>query len=104
VRPVRSLRLDGAELPLLLAQGVRTPLDELTNFLFGVYDAFRPLIDFYEKNIEPIEEDIEDAINAVDDALFAGIFQQLDATAKLAATTLLTAAAAGLTKGSTSSA
>lgn len=76
-----------------------TPLDELVHFLFGVYDAFRPLIDFYEKNIEPIVEDVEDAIDAVDDALFAGIFQQIDATSKLAVTTLLTAAAAGLTKG-----
>ena len=31
-----------------------TPLDELTNFLFDVYDSFKPLIDFYEDHIDPI--------------------------------------------------
>ena len=49
-----------------------TPLDELVNFIFGVYDAFEPLIEFYEENIEPVVDDIEDAIAAVDDALFQG--------------------------------
>jgi hypothetical protein len=76
-----------------------TPLDELTHFIFGAYDALRPLIDFYEDNIEPIVDDVEDAIDAVDDALFGGLFQQLKATSALASGTLQTAVAAGLTSG-----
>jgi hypothetical protein len=76
-----------------------TPLDELTHFIFGAYDALRPLIDFYEDSIEPIVDDVEDAIDAVDDALFGGLFQQLKATSALASGTLQTAVAAGLTSG-----
>lgn len=76
-----------------------TPLDELTNFIFGVYDAFEPLVVFYEQNIEPIEDKIDEAITTVDDALFGGLFQQLGATADLLAETALVAAGAVVTTG-----
>lgn len=54
-----------------------TILDELVNFLFKVYDAFDPLIDFYQEHIEPIEDAIGDAINDLDEALLNGIFGDL---------------------------
>ncbi len=60
-----------------------TPLDEIANFWFEVYDAFKPLIDFYEDNIEPVIDDIENAISSVDKALFDGLFQQIGDTADL---------------------
>jgi hypothetical protein len=74
-----------------------TPLDDIVNFIFGVYDALEPLIEFYEENIEPVVDDIEDAIAALDDALFQGLFQQIKATADAASTTALTAVAAVVT-------
>jgi hypothetical protein len=74
-----------------------TPLDDLVNFIFGVYDAFQPIIDFYEENIEPVVDDLEDAIAAVDDALFQGLFQQIKATASAASTTLMNAVAVVVT-------
>lgn len=74
-----------------------TPLDELANFIFGVYDALEPLIDFYEKNIEPVVDTVEDAINAADQLLFQGLFAQIKATADLATTTALTAVGAVVT-------
>ena len=70
-----------------------TPLDELANFIFEVYDALEPLIEFYEDNIEPVVDDIENAITAVDQALFQGLFGNIKATAQLATDTVLTAAA-----------
>ena len=76
-----------------------TPLDELANFIFGVYDALEPLIDFYEDNIEPVVDDIEDAIAAVDEALFQGLFGQIKATADALSTTALTAVAVVVTSG-----
>lgn len=75
-----------------------TPLDELVNFIFGVYDAFEPLIDFYEDNIEPIKDSLEDAVAAVDQALFQGLFSQLKVTADLANSTALNAVAVIVTK------
>ena len=74
-----------------------TPLDELANFIFDVYDALEPLISFYEDNIEPVINDIEDAIAAIDNALFQGLFQQIGDTAALLGETALTAAAKVLT-------
>jgi len=73
-----------------------TPLDEMVNFVFGVYDAFEPLIDFYEDNIEPVVDAVDDAIAAVDEVLFKGLFQQISATAEAVQTTALTAVAAGI--------
>ncbi len=60
-----------------------TPLDELVNFIFGVYDSFRPLIEFYETYIEPVKQGLEDAITAVDAALFQGLIGQIQQTANL---------------------
>jgi len=70
-----------------------TPLDELVNFVFGVYDSFEPLIDFYEDNIKPIKQGLEDAITAVDQTLFEGLFSQLKTTSDLLTTTALNAVA-----------
>jgi len=74
-----------------------TPLDELVNFIFEVYDALEPLITFYEENIEPVITTIEDAVAALDEALFNGLIGQIGDTADLLATTALTAAAVALT-------
>jgi len=70
------------------------PIAKLTNTIFDVYDAFEPLIEFYEKYIDPIKQQIDNAINTVDQALFKGLFAQLSATANLVSTTALTAVAA----------
>ena len=50
-----------------------TPLDELANFIFGVYDSLRPLIDFCETYVEPVKQGLEDAVAAVDAVLFKGL-------------------------------
>ena len=64
-----------------------TPLDELANFLFGVYDSMRPLIEFYETYVEPVKQGLEDAITAVDSVLFKGLIGQIQQTADLAIAT-----------------
>lgn len=74
-----------------------TPLDDIVNFIFGVYDAFQPLIDFYEQNIEPVVEDIEDAIAAADQALFQGLFAQIKQTSDQISAAALSAAAVVVT-------
>lgn len=74
-----------------------TPLDEFVNFIFEVYDAFEPLITFYEDNIEPVINTIEDAIAALDEALFNGLIGQIGDTADLLGATALNAAAVALT-------
>jgi hypothetical protein len=74
-----------------------TPLDELTNFLFDVYDALEPLISFYEDNIEPVVDKIEDAIATLDQALFQGLFGQIKDTADLLSNTALNTAAVVVT-------
>src|SRR5690606_27730878 len=76
-----------------------TPLDELVNFIFGVYDVFDPLIQFKEDHIDPITDETDDAINTVDDALFAGIFQQLGKPADLLSEAALVGTAAIATSG-----
>ncbi|MDP2948138.1 MAG: zinc dependent phospholipase C family protein [Chloroflexota bacterium] len=65
----------------------------LVNGIFKVYDAFEPLREFFETYVDPIADQIEDAVAAVDNALFKGLFQQLGATANLLSTTALTAVA-----------
>lgn len=65
-----------------------TPLDELANFLFGVYDSLEPIIEFYEKYIEPVKTALEDAVTAVDEALFKGLISQIQQTAALTTGTL----------------
>ncbi|MDQ4024203.1 MAG: hypothetical protein M3217_01760 [Actinomycetota bacterium] len=75
-----------------------TPLDDLLNLVFGVYDAFEPLVDFYEDNIEPVIDQIEDAVVAVDEALFQGLFGNIKAAADAANLAALTAAAAVVTQ------
>lgn len=75
-----------------------SPLDDLTGFLFDVYKAFGPLIDFYEDNIEPVVSTVEDAIATLDNALFQGLFQQIGDTANLLSNTALEAAAVAVTR------
>ena len=58
-----------------------TPLDELVNFMFGVYDALEPFIDFYEQTVQPVENAIDDAVQAVDQAAFNGLIGDIGATA-----------------------
>jgi hypothetical protein len=60
-----------------------TPLNELVNFIFGVYDSLEPVIDFYETYVEPVKQALEDAISAVDGALFQGLIGQIQQTANL---------------------
>lgn len=74
-----------------------TPLDELVNFVFSVYDALEPLIEFFEAVIAPVETAIDDAIAALDQALFQGLFGQIKDTAELLTTTALTAVGAIVT-------
>lgn len=76
-----------------------TPLDELTKFMFNVYDALDPLIEFYEDTIEPVVDEIEDAIAAVDEALFKGLIADIKHTTDMLSATAVTAAAAVATKG-----
>jgi hypothetical protein len=73
------------------------PLGDLTNFIFGVYDALEPLIVFYERNVEPVVQGLEAAVNAADQALFQGLLGNIKATAELATDTALNAAAVVLT-------
>src|SRR5688500_1913528 len=44
-------------------------LQDLVHSIFGIYDAREPLIEFYETNIEPVVEEIEDAVEAFDAAV-----------------------------------
>lgn len=73
------------------------PIADLTNFIFGVYDAFEPFLNFYEENIEPVLSDIDHALRTADEALFQGLFGRIRGTSERISTTLLTAAASVLT-------
>jgi hypothetical protein len=73
-------------------------ISDFANFIFRVYDALEPLIDFYEQYIKPVKDAIEDALAALDQALFQGLFAQIGQTGKLLSTTALEAAAVVLTK------
>ena len=74
-----------------------TPLDELANFIFKVYDALEPFIEFYEENIEPVVEDIENGITTIADFLTGGLYTQIKDTAELMSSTALTAVGAVIT-------
>jgi len=75
-----------------------TPLDELVNFLFGVYDSLEPFIDFYEKYVEPVKQGLEDAIEVVDEAVFKGLISQIQETADQITQTAFTAVAVVVVK------
>lgn len=75
-----------------------TPLDELANFIFKVYDALEPFIEFYEENIEPVVEDIENGITPIADFLTGGLYTQIKDTAELMSSTALTAVGAMITR------
>jgi hypothetical protein len=58
-----------------------TPLDDFTNKLFDVYDQFQPFINFYEDNIEPVYDDLEEAVITADKVLFRNLFGDIERTA-----------------------
>ena len=74
-----------------------TPLDEFVNAYFEVMDALDPLIKFYQSVVEPVEDAIDDAIAAADQAAFDGLLGQIQNTTDLITSTALTAAASVLT-------
>ncbi|MGO0658891.1 hypothetical protein [Bacillus mycoides] len=53
---------------------------ELINFYFKIYDTLEPFIEFYEKNVKPIEDAVEDAETWVDEKIFDGLLQELKGT------------------------
>ncbi len=67
-------------------------LADLVNGIFAVYDAMEPIIDFYEENIKPIADAIDDITTAIDQALFQGLFSDLQAVAGTMKDALLLAA------------
>lgn len=73
-------------------------IENLVGFIFGVYDSLEPLINFYEENIEPVKQKIDDAISSLDKILFDGLITQIGDTADLISTAALTAAEAILVK------
>ena len=81
--PYANFGAQGPDFLVFSLKEYGTPLDEFANFLFGVYDALEPFIDFYETVVEPVADAIDDAITAVDQALFEGLFTQLGDTAAL---------------------
>lgn len=68
----------------------------LTNAIFAIYDAFEPLIVFYNRTIVPVVTAIEDALRRLDEAAFQGLFGNIKATFDLLSTTALTAAGVAL--------
>lgn len=87
--PYTGFGAQGPDFLLFSLKEYGTPLDELVNFLFGVYDALEPFVDFYETVIEPVEQAIDDAVNALDQALFNGLIGDIGATADLIGAALL---------------
>ncbi len=66
---------------------------DVANTIFGIYDAFEPLIDFYEETVEPAITDLEDALAAADQAAFGGFFQGIGGIGGSAAALALSAVA-----------
>jgi hypothetical protein len=67
-------------------------IGDFVGFIFDVYDALEPLIDFYEENIAPVVDAIEDAVNALDQVVLDGLIKQIGDTATLISQTALAAA------------
>lgn len=67
------------------------PLGDLTNFLFDAYDALEPFIEFYEENVKPIADAIDDVTTFIDETFFAGVFGDLGALIDAISTTAMTA-------------
>ena len=88
--PYAGFGAQGPDFLIFSLKEYGTPLDEFVNFVFGVYDSLEPFIEFYEKTVKPVEDAIDDAIDAVDQALFDGIIADIGQTADLISTTLLT--------------
>lgn len=87
--PYTGLGAQGPDFLLFSLTEYGTPLDELVNFLFGVYDALEPFVDFYEQVVAPVEQAVDDAVTAADQALFNGLLGDIGATADLIANALL---------------
>jgi hypothetical protein len=72
-------------------------IGDLVNFIFEVYDAIEPFIDFYETTIEPVKQAIEDAITALLPDDLVALINQIGDTGKLISETLITAVGATIT-------
>jgi hypothetical protein len=72
-------------------------LSDLTRYIFQAYDALEPLIAFYEEHIEPIKNEVDDAIRRLDEALFQGLFTRLRSITDLLLNTALTAIGEAIT-------
>ncbi|MCC6705429.1 MAG: zinc dependent phospholipase C family protein [Thermomicrobiales bacterium] len=68
-----------------------TPLDELLNLVFDVYDKLEPFITFYEDTVAPIEQAIDDAVAFLDQLLLEGLLKQISDTVALLSSTALNA-------------
>jgi hypothetical protein len=75
-----------------------TPLDELVNFIFGAYDGLEPMTTFYEDHVQPVEQDVENAVFQLDTTAFQNVFSDLKTTVGLLNTTALTALSAYVTQ------
>ncbi|WP_456845378.1 zinc dependent phospholipase C family protein [Cellulomonas sp. P5_C6] len=96
--PYANFGAQGPDFLVFSLKEYGTPLDEFANFLFGVFDALKPFIDFYESVVEPVEDAIDDAVTAVDQALFQGLLTQVGDTSALITSALQTQLAAIVTK------
>lgn len=65
-------------------------IGDLANFIFDVYDAIEPLIEFYEQTVGPIKEAIDDAVSFLLPDDLEALFKQIGDTADLLGTALLT--------------
>ncbi|MDX6698624.1 MAG: hypothetical protein QOE65_2021 [Solirubrobacteraceae bacterium] len=57
-----------------------TDLQDLVNFVFGVYDDIEPLIDFYDNTVGKLVKEIEQGVRAIDMALLGGVIGQVQQT------------------------
>lgn len=87
--PYASFGAQGPDFLIFSLKEYGTPLDEFVNFLFDCFDALEPFIDFYEAVVEPVEQAIDDAVTAADQALFNGLIGDIGATADLIGSALL---------------
>lgn len=87
--PYTGMGAQGPDFLFFSLKEYGTPLDELVNFIFGAYDAVEPFIEFYEKTVQPVENAIDAAIQAVDEAALQGLIGDIGKTADLISSTLL---------------
>lgn len=92
--PYTAFGAQGADFLFFSLKEYEGPADELFNTVFDVYDALRPLIDFYDHSLAPLVEQIEEAVIESLDDVFDGAVSAMQATIDQLMTTLTTAGAA----------